>query len=313
DERYDVVTTDPVHPAAAGSAELYTVEHYRLVSSRLAEDGIACQWLPLYELSTDDVRGVLRTFAAVFHTAVFVAGPDLVILGSKSPFAIDPDAMDARITGRVADGLRPLGLASSSRLLGLLLADPDRTARLGGEGPLNTDDRPVLEFSSARSQYTGSSTENLAWLGFAPSPPSSILSRGSRDPTGFAAGLERSRRLRRAMGRWMEGGEAAHRRALASFEGLASEDPADALSATMREELRLSLARDALGVGEPEQAIALAREVLSGTAAEDRQRLGAAEVLHGAGLVEEARGIASELLSRMPRSERARRLTAGSR
>ena len=81
----------------------------------------------------------------------------------------------------------------------------------------------------------------------------------------------------------------------------------------MREELRLSLARDALGVGEPEQAIALAREVLSGTAAEDRQRLGAAEVLHGAGLVEEARGIASELLSRMPRSARARRLTAGSR
>jgi hypothetical protein len=115
------------------------------------------------------------------------------------------------------------------------------------------------------------------------------------------------------MGRWMEGGPDGYRRALAAFEGLAAEDPADALSATMREELRVLLSRDALAGGEAEQAIALARAVLSGPAAEDRQRLEAAEVLHLAGFTEEARGIASELASRMPRSGRARRLATGSR
>jgi spermidine synthase len=311
--RYDVITTDPVHPAAAGSAELYTVEHYRLVASRLADDGVACQWLPLYELSTDDVRMVLRTFASVFRTAVFVAGPDLVILGRRGPWSLDADAIEARITGPVAGSLRPFGLASPGRLLGLLLADPDRTEFLAGDGLWNTDDRPVLEFASARSQYTGSSTENLAWLAFAPSAPAALLAREPRDAAAFAAGVERSRRLRRAMARWMEGGAAGLSRALAAFADLAEEDPADALSATMRDEVRGLLARDAASRGETEEAAALAREVLASPAAQDRQRLEAAEVLRDVGRTGEARAAATDLLPRLPRSERARRLAGTAR
>ncbi len=176
DAPYDVITSDPIHPAAAGSAELYTDEHYAALERRLAPGGIVCQWLPLYELEIDDVAMVLRTLARRFDVAVFVAGPDLVILAARpGGLRVDEAALTRRMTGSVGDDLRRLGLGSPGRLLGLLAAGPRRVRVLAGDGPVNTDDRPRLEFASARSQYTGSASRNLLWVAGVGDDPAALL------------------------------------------------------------------------------------------------------------------------------------------
>lgn len=310
DVRYDVVTSDPIHPAAAGSAELYTAEHYAAIERRLAPGGLVCQWLPLYELEPDDVAMVLRTMARRFDVAVFVAGPDLVILGARpGGLRIDEAHLARRLVGEVRAGLEPLGLASAGRLLGLLVAGPARVAAHVGEGPVNTDDRPVLEFASARSQYTGSSARNLFALASVPDDAAVLLT--APPSPAFREGVERTRRMRRAFARWMPGGADALGSALPVFARLAEEDPSDRLAAWMRDECAASFAWELATGDDPERAAELAREVLARPDAELRTRIVAAGVLAEAGHADEAREVASRLLLEAPSSARVRRLAGG--
>jgi spermidine synthase len=45
-ERYDVIVVDVVRPSSAYSGNLYSVEFYELVASRLADRGVFVQWVP---------------------------------------------------------------------------------------------------------------------------------------------------------------------------------------------------------------------------------------------------------------------------
>src|SRR5205807_2283556 len=57
--RYDVVVSEPSNPWLAGVATLYTPEFFRVVRSRLADDGVFCQWVQLYQLPLPVVAGVV--------------------------------------------------------------------------------------------------------------------------------------------------------------------------------------------------------------------------------------------------------------
>jgi spermidine synthase len=63
---YDVIVGDLFHPARDGAGALYTLEHFQAVRRRLNENGIFCQWLPLYQLDLATVRLISRTFLQVF-------------------------------------------------------------------------------------------------------------------------------------------------------------------------------------------------------------------------------------------------------
>ena len=309
---YDVVTSDPIHPAAAGSTGLYALEHYQAIASRLAPGGVLCQWLPLYEMTVEDVRTALRTLSRVFRVAVFVAGTDLVLVGSREGFAVDPDAMEARMTGEVGESLERLGLRGAGRLLGLLAADPERTLRFAGEGEVSTDDRPVLEFASARSQYLGVSSWNLRLVEVASTRAEDLLAHPARDPAAFADGVRRTARLRTALAQGAEGGEGKTRSARDHFEALAREDERDGFSAAMAATLGVRLA-DGYVPGDLEEAVDAATRAAAAGRPEagfpiPRQRLRAAEVLATAGRPGLAAAIAREVLKEVPTSARAARL-----
>src|SRR5262249_31697240 len=48
--RYDLIVSEPSNPWVAGIATLYTPEFFRIARSRLAADGVFCQWIQLYQL-----------------------------------------------------------------------------------------------------------------------------------------------------------------------------------------------------------------------------------------------------------------------
>jgi len=56
-ERYDVVTVDALRPTTAYSGNIYSVEFYELVRSRLAPGGLFSQWLPT-ERTIESLRRV---------------------------------------------------------------------------------------------------------------------------------------------------------------------------------------------------------------------------------------------------------------
>jgi spermidine synthase len=102
-DKFDVITTDPIHPWVKGTSALYSKEYYELVRSRLNPGGVMAQWLPLYESDEQTVRTQLATFFDVFpHGTVWSNylngdGYDLVLLGRLDESSINVDELEQRL------------------------------------------------------------------------------------------------------------------------------------------------------------------------------------------------------------------------
>ncbi|MFI5311950.1 MAG: SAM-dependent methyltransferase [Gemmatimonadales bacterium] len=104
-ERFDVITSDPIHPWVKGSATLYTREYYELARRRLNPGGVIAEWVPLYQSREEAVLSEVATFLDVVPGGTLWGsrpaaggGYDLIILGQDGPTRIDADALQRRVT-----------------------------------------------------------------------------------------------------------------------------------------------------------------------------------------------------------------------
>jgi spermidine synthase len=123
-ERFDVITSDPIHPWVRGAAALYTREYYELVKQRLNPGGVVTQWVPLYETDEASVQSQLATFFDAFpegtmwNSAKLGAGYDLAVMGTVTAPSIDLDATDAMLdsNAQARTHLTEVELGSAVRL-----------------------------------------------------------------------------------------------------------------------------------------------------------------------------------------------------
>jgi spermidine synthase len=162
ERRFDLITADPLHPATRGSSDLFSLEHFQSMAAHLEPGGVASQWLPLYELSTRDVRTVVATWTAAFpHTSAWLTAYDLALIGSNDPLA--SELPRAALPVRAARSLAEVGVHSIDELQALLVArDADLRSQAGDEPPMRLD-RPILELRAPLAYLKGYSTEVLAW------------------------------------------------------------------------------------------------------------------------------------------------------
>jgi len=141
-EKFDIITSDPIHPWVKGAAALYSQEYFQLCNGRLNPGGMVTQWVPLYETNLEAVKSELATFFAVYPFGTIWAndfaggGYDLVLLGQTEATKIDMDGLQQRMDRKdhqlVRESLDQVNLVSA---LGLL-------TKYAGRGP---DLRPWLE------------------------------------------------------------------------------------------------------------------------------------------------------------------------
>jgi spermidine synthase len=102
-EKFDIITSDPIHPWVKGSAVLYTQEYFRLCKEHLNPGGMVTQWIPFYESTIPTVQSELKTFFSVFPEATLWSndqagdGYDSVVLGEANPAPINVDEVQARL------------------------------------------------------------------------------------------------------------------------------------------------------------------------------------------------------------------------
>jgi spermidine synthase len=102
-EKFDVITSDPIHPWVKGAATLYSKEYFEECKRHLKPGGVITQWVPLYESDPDTVKSEIATFFDVFPNGTIWAndnngqGYDVVLLGQAEPTKIDLDALQARL------------------------------------------------------------------------------------------------------------------------------------------------------------------------------------------------------------------------
>jgi hypothetical protein len=86
ERRYDIIEADALRPTSAYAGNLFSVEYFELLRSRLNPGGLAVTWTP--------TPRVIETFVKAFpHVLVF----DFFALGSTAPVRFDRSAIEARI------------------------------------------------------------------------------------------------------------------------------------------------------------------------------------------------------------------------
>ncbi|MGH7530199.1 MAG: fused MFS/spermidine synthase, partial [Gemmatimonadales bacterium] len=154
--RYDIIVSEPSNPWVAGVATLYTPEFFRIVRSRLADDGVFCQWIQLYQLPLPIVAGIVRNLREVFpHIETWFAQPyDLMVLASPQPLRYDREWVTRLVGpgGPLADLAREwLRLEQPEDYLGRRLFGDSGVSLLIQHAELeHRDDHPRLEFVAAR-------------------------------------------------------------------------------------------------------------------------------------------------------------------
>jgi spermidine synthase len=166
DEKYDVITSDPFEPLVGGAASLYTEDHFRNGKARLTKGGLFCQYLPMYQLSPDDFRMIIRSFCRVYpHVTFWYTGIDTILVGSNEPQIIDLKELRRRMAiPGVRESLAGIGITDPAHLLQTFVCDPGKLPEIEGPGLLNTDRNPRIEFSAPRSHLVNTTPMNLRWL-----------------------------------------------------------------------------------------------------------------------------------------------------
>jgi spermidine synthase len=142
--RYDVITADIIQPTHAGAGLLYSQEYFELARRALNTDGVMVQWVgPRSELY---YKLIARTFQRVFpETTVWVDGTLLV--GSIKPLKLEAGALAGRfVDPALQRALAAAGIPNAEALLAHYTAGPDALRAYVGDGPVLTDDRPLLEY-----------------------------------------------------------------------------------------------------------------------------------------------------------------------
>jgi len=125
-EKFDVITSDPIHPWVKGAATLYTKEYFELVKQHLNPGGVVTQWVPLYESSPEVVKSELATFfdafpdGTIWGNDINGSGYDVVLAGHAASQPIDVDSIEAKLAlpdyARAARSLADVGFSSGLAL-----------------------------------------------------------------------------------------------------------------------------------------------------------------------------------------------------
>jgi hypothetical protein len=156
-EKYDLIVSEPSNPYRAGVAGLFTREYYQSVDRRLQPGGMFFQWVQAYAIDDRTMQIFYRTLGSVFQNIESwqTSGGDILLMASHAPVHYDVATLRTRLAeepfkSALLDAWQASGLED---FLGHYVGSGAVAESLEHltSGPINTDDRTVIEFAFARS------------------------------------------------------------------------------------------------------------------------------------------------------------------
>ncbi|UCF42856.1 MAG: tetratricopeptide repeat protein, partial [Planctomycetota bacterium] len=146
---------EPSNPWMAGLATLFTHDFFTLVEKRLNEGGIFCQWVHSYQMDWPTFVLIGQTFTRVFPTSLLAStqpstiGNDYLLVGFKGKSKLILENAQRNIS--YIQQSENVALSDPRLLYRLVLSEDLRT--LFGQGPVNTDNWPLLEFAAPKLMH----------------------------------------------------------------------------------------------------------------------------------------------------------------
>jgi spermidine synthase len=162
--QYDLIVSEPSNPWIAGIGSLYTTEFFERCKKKMTPKGIMSQWFHLYEIDDETFQLVVRTFSEVFPYVTLWESmtSDVILIGSEHPVEIDQSLLATRMSGPgVASDFRTIGIEDPMTLLSLQVMSNRNIRHYSGDGPLNTEDHPRLEYLAPRAFFVNRGVSHL--------------------------------------------------------------------------------------------------------------------------------------------------------
>ncbi len=176
DETFDIINADLFVPFRSGAGSLYTKDHFESCKARLKPGGIFVQWLPMYQLTEKEFSIICKTMIESFPQVSmwrhnFQPGYEVVALighenGTPIPTA-DSNSLEDRvfsITDKDHRDLQGLNLPLNPETITLFYCGNVTESRnLFDDYPINTDNRPIIEYTAPKT-YRSQSIDNMLWF-----------------------------------------------------------------------------------------------------------------------------------------------------
>jgi len=208
--KYDVISTDVTNLRYKQNASLYTREYFQLMRDRLNKDGVACAWIPMLGIPEEQLKILMRTFQSVYPHASLWYMDQMntsfgILVGTAEPTRFSMKRLNEVMQKtEIVDDLKSIYIENAYEAIQFMMLDEDGYRNYAGTGPLHTDDRPILEFTSPSASLLGFQdlAPILEHIYAAPRKPiTTFLKDASESETLFAAKYERFARLRSEMNR----------------------------------------------------------------------------------------------------------------
>ncbi|MBI5419451.1 MAG: hypothetical protein HZA60_05125 [Deltaproteobacteria bacterium] len=153
--KFDLIISQPSNPWVTGASSLFTREAFLAMASSLSPSGAAVVWFQTYGTTATDFLVELETLRSVFpHILAFSFMPgDVIFLCSLMPIKVDLQTMQAAVSAgpHVLQGVsKKTGITDVYSVLGGFFGGiPPAEAGEAPRVPLNTDDKPCLEYRLA--------------------------------------------------------------------------------------------------------------------------------------------------------------------
>lgn len=153
---YNVIVGDLFQMSSAGTSAMYTVEHIQACKDHLSKDGIMVQYIPLQQVSEENLKSIIKSFTHVFPfvqvwiTHTFSQTPVLAIVASPKMNRLNISYIKQRIESSGAKTLTNVGYDNPYLLIAQCALQTDVTKKYIGDARLITLDHQRIEFSTPR-------------------------------------------------------------------------------------------------------------------------------------------------------------------
>ncbi|MFI5253443.1 MAG: fused MFS/spermidine synthase [Bacteroidota bacterium] len=158
-KKYDYIISEPSNPWIAGIGNLFSKEFFEISKSRLRKGGVLAQWFHTYEMNDDVFNLILNTIVRSFRyvTVWKMSDPDLLVMASEDPIIPDFKMMQSKFAvPSIANDFARINIFDAATLLSTQIATEAKTASYFGQGEINTEKRPLLEFQAPLAFFSGS-------------------------------------------------------------------------------------------------------------------------------------------------------------
>lgn len=175
-ETFDLINSDLFVPFRSGAGSLYSKEHFQSVKERLAPGGVFFQWLPLYQVTETELFVIARTLLEVFDQVSlwrnnFQPGEEVIAFAGhkgRAPLpACGGDSRAERLASVEGMGYRDMTRLAlpfnTETMLFFYCGNLTGAKELFEEYPVNTDDKPIIEYRAPRT-YRNRKDAAIPWF-----------------------------------------------------------------------------------------------------------------------------------------------------